>query len=260
MNTALILLIILFLLMFIVGGKLGLRSFFTLIFNFISLILMTILISINFSPIKITLIFCTIISIITLFYINGINKKSLSALISVLIVVVLTLLITYKIGSNAKIQGFGNEHAEDLAFLSLYINIDFSKIIFCEILIGLLGAIIDVSISISSSLYEIHKNNKFISKYNLFMSGMNIGSDILGSMTNTLFFAYIAGFMTLIIYFNELNYSLTSILNSKVFCTEIFQSLCGGIGVILIIPITSFVTSEILNSNFVIKFSRKINL
>ena len=93
---------------------------------------------------------------------------------------------------------------------------------------------------------EIHKSDLLITQKSLFESGMNIGKDILGTMTNTLLFAYIGGFMTLIIYFNELHYSLADILNAKVFCAEVFQILCGGIGIILIIPITAFVSSKIL--------------
>lgn len=250
MNVNLILLIILFALMSTIGGRRGVKSFFTLIFNFLILFFMIILIIAKFDPIKITLIFCIFISIITLFYINGVNIKTVSSLFSITIVVLLTLLTTYKIGYNAQIQGFGKEHAETLTFLSVYVQLNFKKIVFCEILIGLLGAIIDVSISISSSIYEIYKNNTDTSKKTLFVSGINVGRDILGAMTNTLFFAYIGGFMTLIIYFKELNYSFSSIINAKVFCSEVFHSLCGGIGIILIIPITSFITTEMLYSKW----------
>jgi len=209
---------------------------------------MIILISSGLDPIKVTIIFSGLITIITLFYVNGVNAKTVSSLLSVIIVILLTLAMTYTIGTNAKIQGFGNEQAETLAYLSTYVQLNFSKIVLCEVLIGLLGAIIDVSISISSSMYEIHKSKPTATKQNLFIYGMNIGKDILGTMTNTLLFAYIGGFMTLIIYFNGLHYSLLDIINAKIFCSEVFQSLCGGIGIILIIPITSFITSVILSS------------
>ena len=93
---------------------------------------------------------------------------------------------------------------------------------------------------------EIYKNNSFITQHELFKSGMNIGKDVLGTMTNTLFFAYISGFMTLLIYFSELKYSVATIFNAKVFCSEVFQSICCGIGIILIIPITAFITSKLM--------------
>jgi uncharacterized membrane protein len=246
MNVQVLLFLILFILMAVVGGKRGIKSFFTLCFNFIILFFILILISYGLDPIKVTVFGCITISSITLFYINGFNKKTVSALISVIFVVLFTMLITYKMGENAKIQGFSYEQFETISVLSLYVKLNFTKIVICQILIGLLGAIIDVSISISSSMNEIYKNNLLISEISLLKSGINIGKDILGTMTNTLLFAYIGGFMTLIIYFNELKYAILDILNKKVFVAEVFQILCSGIGIILIIPITAFISMKIL--------------
>jgi uncharacterized membrane protein len=246
MNIILILLLILLILMTVVGGIRGVQSFFTLILNFFTLFFMIILIGAKIDPIKVTFIGAMIISFFSLFFINGYNKKTLASLISVVIVILLVMLITYNMGINAQIQGFSNEQIDTVSFYSLYVQINFSTIVICEIVIGLLGAIIDVSISISSSMNEIYKNDALITQHELFKSGMNIGKDILGTMTNTLFFAYISGFMTLMIYFNQLKYSLATIINAKVFCSEVFQSLCCGIGIILIIPITAFITSKLL--------------
>ena len=257
MNIILILLLILLILMTVVGGTRGVQSFFTLILNFFTLFFMIILIGAKIDPIKVTFIGAMIISFFSLFFINGFNKKTLASLISVVIVIVLVMLITYNMGINAKIQGFSNEQTDTVSFYSLYVQINFSKIVICEILIGLLGAIIDVSISISSSMNEIYRNDSPITKHELFKSGMNIGKDILGAMTNTLFFAYISGFMTLMIYFNQLKYSLATIINAKVFCSEVFQSICCGIGIILIIPITAFITSKLLFLTKEIKLNSK---
>lgn len=237
---------ILLILMVVVGGKRGVKSFFTLCLNFITLFIMLKLIEFNLDPIKVTVYGGIIISSITLFYINGFNKKTVSSLLSVTLVVLLTILITYKMGIDAKIQGFGTEQSETISYLSLYVHLNFSKVVISVILIGLLGAIIDVSISISSSMNEIYKNNLSVTKNDLFKSGINIGKDILGAMTNTLLFAYIGGFMTLIIWFRELHYSAEDILNNKIFCSEVFQILCSGIGIILIIPVTAYITSKIL--------------
>lgn len=244
MNAIVILLIILFALMSMIGKGRGVKSFFTLFFNFLILFLMLILIAAKLDPFKVTFVGCIVISYVTLFYINGTNKKTTSALISVILAVFITMLITYNIGNQAKLQGFANEQAETIAYLSLYVQLNFSKIVVCQVLIGLLGAIIDVSISISSSINEIYKNDNSISQKDLFKSGINVGKDILGTMTNTLLFAYIGGFMTLIIYFSELHYKFSDILNAKVFCSEVFQILCGGIGIIFIIPITAFVAAK----------------
>lgn len=246
MSVIAVLLIILFLLMYLVGRDRGVRSFFTVCFNFLIFFIMVILIANKLNPLIVTIVICIVISSITLFYINGLNKKTISSLISVTIVVLFTTLITYKMGIGAKIQGFGKEQYDSISSLSLYIKLNFSTIVICEILIGLLGAVIDVSISISSSMNELYNTNSSITKKSLFDSGMNIGKDILGTMTNTLFFAYISGFMALIIYFSSLHYSIADILNNKVFCAEVFQILCSGVGIILIIPVTALITSQIL--------------
>jgi len=246
MSVQLLLLIILFILMAIIGGKRGVKAFFSLWLNFITLFIMLILISFNIDPLKITVFGSVIIGSITLFYINGFNKKTVSSFLSVTVVVLFTMLLVYKIATDAKIQGFSSEQSETISYLSLDIQLDFTKIVVCEFLIGLLGAIIDVAISIASSMYELYINKLFTTKNSLLISGINIGKDILGTMTNTLLFAFIGGFMTLIIWYSKFNYSISDILNNKVFGSEILQILCSGIGIVLIIPITAFVTSRIL--------------
>ncbi|WP_234124487.1 YibE/F family protein [Clostridium hydrogenum] len=246
MSVPFILILILLALMIVVGGQRGLKSFLTLFFNFIMMFILLVLIGAKFDPIKVTIVGCIIITFITLFFINGINVKTVSSLFSVTLVVILTMLITYGISSNANIQGFSKEQLETTAYLSVYVQLNFAKVLICEILFGLLGAIIDVSISISSSMYEIYKNTASTTPSNIFKSGLEIGKDILGTMTNTLLFTYIGSFMTLIIYFSELHYSFSDIINSKIFCSEIFQSLFGGIGIILIIPTTAFIASKLL--------------
>ncbi|PJI07447.1 MULTISPECIES: YibE/F family protein [Clostridium] len=246
MSVSFALLTILFVLMIIIGGTRGVKSFFTLIFNFITMFILLVLIGAKFDPIKVTIIGCILITIVTLFFINSFNLKTLSSLISVILVVIITMLLIYKLSYNARIQGFSKEEATEIGYLSTYVQLNFSKIVSCQILFGLLGAIIDVSISISSSMQEIYKNDHLAEKQNLFKSGITIGKDIIGTMTNTLLFAYIGSFMTLSIYFSELHYSFSTIMNSKIFCSEVFQSLCSGIGIILIIPVTAFVTSELL--------------
>jgi uncharacterized membrane protein len=246
--------------MVIVGGEKGSMSFLSLCLNFITFFTMLILITNQLDPFKVTFIGCIVISSITLFLSNGINKKTVSSLLSIILVVILTMLLTYKIGTDANIQGFNIEQLEYISIPLSGVHLDFSKVVPCEILMGLLGAIIDVSISISSSMNEIYKNNLYITKSSLFKSGFNIGQDILGTMTNTLLFAYIGGFMTLFIMFMKINYSFSELLNEKAFCSEVFQIMCSGIGIILIIPITAFISSTFIFLNSQSKQTKKSDL
>ena len=240
MNTSIVILsAILFVLMAVIGGKRGVRSFFSMIYIIITFITLLMLISWGFEPVLTTLAVSMLISSILLFNINGVNAKTKISNWAVIITVILTLLITYPIVSAAKIQGFSFEQFEQISFTTPYIDIDLTKLVFLEILIGLLGAIVDVAISISTALHELKIHEPSLTFRQLFKSGMNIGGDILGTMTHTLLFAYLGGFFSILIWFSTLNYSLTETLNSKLFTSEIFHILSGGIGIILVIPIIS---------------------
>ena len=90
---------------------------------------------------------------------------------------------------------------------------------------------------------EIFIHNPLMDRYHLFKSGMNVGKDILGTTTNTLYFAFIGGYLALIVWFKDLSYSLGEVINSKVFSSEIISIFCIGTGAILIIPITAWLTA-----------------
>ena len=123
------------------------------------------------------------------------------------------------------------------------VGIDFSKITTALILIGLIGSTTDSAIAVSSALYEVYQNNKNLSSKELIKSGLNIGKDILGTTANTLLFAFLGSFMTLIIWFITCKYNVFDILNNKTFQEEYIQSIFSLIGCILIIPIAVLTTT-----------------
>jgi uncharacterized membrane protein len=90
-------------------------------------------------------------------------------------------------------------------------------------------------------------HNPTINRKDLFTFGLSIGRDILGTNTNTLFFAFFGGYLAMLIWFKDLSYSLGTIVNSKIFSGEMINILCAGIGVALIIPITSWITAFFLD-------------
>lgn len=244
MNVLVLLAIILFVLMKVIGGEKGIRSFMALFFNF-GVILLAIFLMANQgnNPIVITLIACTAISYVNLFYINKFNFKSITAFISTIITLVFLILLIFVIVESSKIQGFGIEEVEELQFFSFNVGIDFSKIAICTIIMGTIGAITDTAISISSAMNEIYQHNPSLDSHKLFKSGMNVGKDILGTTTNTLIFAFIGGYLALIIWFKDLVYSFGEVVNSKVFSSEVISIFCTGAGAILIIPITAWLTA-----------------
>lgn len=247
MNVLLWLAAILLILMIIIGGNKGKRSFIAIFLNFGVLFFTVFIMTIpQADPIIITLIASTVISCINLFYINELNKKTITAFISTIITVVILLFFILILTENAMIQGFGAEEAEELSVFSLYIGVDFVKIAASVIIMSTIGAITDTAIAISSPMREMFQHHPSISRKELFAFGISIGKDILGTSTNTLFFAFFGGYLALLIWFKDLSYTLEEIVNSKIFSAEIITIFCAGIGVALIIPITAWINSYFL--------------
>ncbi len=147
-----------------VGGKKGIRSFLALFLNF-GVIFLTILFMLSIkNTIIVTVIACTIISCINLFYINKFNHKTLAAFVSTIITLAVLVLFIFIIEHHAMIQGFGEEQEEEINAFSLYVGIDFAKIAICTIIMGAIGAIIDISLSISSSMNELFVHDPSVTK------------------------------------------------------------------------------------------------
>lgn len=146
----------------------------------------------------------------------------------------------------AMIQGLSEEEIEEIGAFSLFVGVDFVKIGASMIIMSTIGAVIDLSISISSPMHEIDFHNPSNSRKELFRSGLSIGRDILGTSTNTLFFSFFGGYMALLIWFKDLSYSIGEIVNSKVFSSEMIIIGSTGIGVALAIQVTSWITAYYL--------------
>jgi uncharacterized membrane protein len=258
MNVLLWLAAILLILMIFIGGDKGKRSFIAIFLNFGVLFFTIFIMTIpQADPIILTLIASTVISCINLFYINEVNKKTITAFISTIITVVILLFFILMLTGSAMIQGFGAEEAEELSVFSLYIGVDFVKIAASVIIMSTIGAITDTAIAISSPMREMFHHHPSISRKELFAFGISIGRDILGTSTNTLFFAFFGGYLALLIWFKDLSYTLEEIVNSKIFSAEIITIFCAGIGVALIIPITAWINSYFLTKPRVKKIINK---
>lgn len=245
MNTLFVLAIILFLLMVIFGGTKGVRSFFSLFLNFIIIMIAVIfMMAPEIHPIIIAAISCIIITSVNLFFINEVNAKTVTAFISTIITIGILFAFIMIVTKASMIQGFGEEEVDEIIpVYSIYIGVDFVQIAASVIILSTLGAIIDVAISITSPMQEIFHHHPTISRKDLFKSGLTIGRDILGSNANTLFFAFIGGYLALLIWFKDLSYSFLDIINSKIFTAESITIFTAGIGIAIVVPIAAFINA-----------------
>ena len=248
MNVPVILSIILCGLMIIIGRRKGLRSFFSLFLNFIVMLFMIVLMTnMEYNPIILTIIACILISCINLFFINEVNQKTVTAFIATMITTGILLVFIYYITKMTMVQGFGEEEIDEIVSVySIYIGVDFLKLATSVIILSTVAAIVDVAISITSPMAEIYKHHPTIKRKDLFSSGVTIGKDILGSNANTLFFAFIGGYLALLLWFKDLSYSFGQIVNSKIFASELMMIFFAGIGIALVVPIAAFINAYYL--------------
>jgi len=153
--------------------------------------------------------------------------------------------IAFFVGSLASLTGLGDEEAQMLMYIPQQVNFDFKGILFAGIIIGALGAVMDVGMSIASSMREVEAAKPEITTKDLIRSGMNVGRDIMGTMSNTLILAYTGGSLQLMLLFMAHDFSLTEVINWDMIASEVVRALAGSIGLIFTIPLTAMVAGTI---------------
>ena len=249
------------LILWIIGGKKGFKSAIGLVFTFICIIYLFLpMLYKGYSPFLSAVIVIILITIVSLYLIDGITKKSISAMIGTIIGVIIAGICAAGFGYVAKISGYNVSEVEELVFVANNTELKVGGILFSAILIASLGAVMDVSMSISSTLTEIYNHNKNIGRVELFKSGINVGRDMMGTMSNTLILAFTGGSINTLI----LNYAYAlkhnQIINMYEIGIEIMQGVSGSIAIILSVPLVSIISSYFLTYGRKKSLRSKINL
>jgi uncharacterized membrane protein len=177
----------------------------------------------------------------TLLIVSGTGKKTTAAAFGCLGGLFVSGILTVIMDGALKLTGMVDEESVYLTYLNTESPIDLRAVIFASILIGALGAVMDVAMSISSSLKEISDKMKGTSFSVLFKSGITIGRDIMGTMANTLILAYIGSSMSVVLLIIAYNNSMRLMFNREMIVVEILQALVGSLGILATIPLTSFI-------------------
>lgn len=241
-DTYIYYIVILFLLCAVlIGGLKGIRSLVSLGIN-ILITLTVVSFYLKGCNLLITASLASLLYIVTsMFLVSGINKKSYSAILGTVAGTFVSMLIAFFVIKYTNGRGI---HYEEMEFLTHPPE----QIFFSEILIGTLGAIMDIAISMSSSIKEIYDGNPGIERKALMKSGMEIGKDIMGTMANTLVFAFVSGSIPILLIWIKNSFPISYIISIN-FSLEIIRALTGSIGIVLSIPITLYISVIILKKN-----------
>lgn len=233
-------------LLILIGGNKGFKSALTLIFmGFLIVFVLLPLIRKGYNPILVSIFISTLSVIFTLTLVSGRNKKTLTAILGTVGGVIIAGIIAMIVGNIANLTGVGTEDAQMLAYIPQNKYIDFKGLLYGGIIIGALGAIMDVTMSVSSAMWEIRDIKPKIKSKELIKSGMNIGKDIMGSMANTLILAYAGGSIYIMLLFSMFKMDILEIINLEPIASEIIRAMAGSVGLICAIPLTVLIAATL---------------
>lgn len=225
-----------------VGGLKGFKAVITLTFTVAVIgVVMLPLILRGYSPLLVTIGTVSVTTTFSLVVISGWNKKTRTAILGTVGGVMVAAVAAWIVGEAAMLTGLGDDQSQMLAYIPNMRALDFKGILLAGIIIGALGAVMDVALSVASAMWEIEENSPKIKTSKLIKSGMNIGKDVMGSMANTLILAYVGGSIHLLLLFIGYNISLTEIVNMDMIASEIVRAVAGSIGLISAIPLTTWI-------------------
>lgn len=230
----------------LVGKKKGVKAIIGLIITLFAIffVLITSIFK-GYNPILVSIGTCFLITILTFTVIGGWNRKSISAALGTIGGVVFAGIIATVVGHLALLSGAGKEEAIMLSIASKNVHFNFRQLLFAEIIVSALGACMDVGMSIASSLDELKIKNPSMTGRELFKSGMNIGGDMIGTMTNTLILSFTGSSLLLVLLYMNSSVSVTDVINIEAIATESVCALSGSTGIVYTVPITAAIYSFI---------------
>ncbi len=182
---------------------------------------------------------CLYISVIALLFVNGASKKSLVAGVSCFAGILTSAGLMLLIEKLLHLTGVHNDESIYLLIMNPQRPVDLNGLVFAGVIIGASGALMDLSMSITSPLFEMYEQTGGMSAGELIKSGIHIGRDYLSTMSNTLVLAYIGCDLSLVMLLMAYNSSALEVMNREMLITEILQALLGIFGILLTVPISS---------------------
>ena len=226
----------------LVGGKVGLKSLLSLGLTVGALIFILLpLLLRGWPPIGTTFLVSVLVTAATFVILGGVDKKTVCACLGTLAGIALATVFGLMAQNLLRIDGYRQEYAEALLQLRQTEEsaIGITGLITAGVIVSALGAVMDVAMSISSALQELTRVNPDLTSKDLFGSGMNIGRDMVGTMTNTLILAILGSGLTLVVYIYSLSLQPWQLLSSAYMSLEAISGIASSIGVMLAVPLTA---------------------
>lgn len=243
----LILLGLFVLLLCAVGGRRGFHSVLGIIFTLVSLVFVFIpLLLRGAQPVSATVLLVVMTSCVTLFLVSGVSRKSLSAVLGTVLGVIVSAVILFIFSKAMRVSGYTLGDSDALLNIAGKSSLRVRDLLFAGIIISSLGAVMDIAISVATSVNEVLLNKPRAGFGELFRSGMNVGRDMMGTMANTLILAFVGGALETFIFMYSYQIRINQFLNSNDISITILEAVSGSLAVILTVPIVAAISARLL--------------
>lgn len=193
------------------------------------------------SPVLVTVVGGMISMILSIYFSEGIHKKSHAAILSIGASLFIGAILSWIFVKKTSLTGFADESSTILVGLG-YEHIKMRGLLLAAIIIGSLGVIDDVAISQASIVTELRQANPTMRRRHVLKAAMRVGRDHTSAVVNTLVLAYIGAAFPLIILISIGQPpfdSVGSIFNNEIVATELVRALIGSIAIMLVMPIST---------------------
>lgn len=240
------LIVIFLLLIVLIGRKKGLSTIISLIFTVLAIFLVYIPSILKGYNIYLMTVIVSVFAIfMSLIVINGWNLKTICAIAGNLTGLAVSGVLAVAMH---RILGLTGMIDEDYVMLTLMDNpVDLRAVLWGGLVIGALGAVMDVAMSIASAMKELNDTMSNKSFFRMLHSGMNIGRDAIGTMTNTLILAYIGGALATVLLLVAYNKNMYYLFNMEMITAEIVCAIVGSIGILAAVPSTAIISAYLFN-------------
>lgn len=226
------------------GGKRGIKSILGILFTFTCVVFMFIpLLYRGIPPEAAAILVVAATAAVCFVLLGGFSRKTACAFIGAVAGCGISGLVCLVFQSLFAVSGYTSEESDALLAVSAHTRLDVGGLLFAAVLIGSLGAVMDVSVSIASTVSEIYGSRPDLTPLKLFKSGMNVGRDMMGAMANTLILAFAGSSLNMIILLYSYNMPLLMTLNSNYIVMEILQAVSGSMGIIFAVPAVSLISA-----------------
>lgn len=233
------------LLLVLIGGKKGAKSAVSLIFTMVCVIWILLPLALKGCPVLPVTIFVILLgTMATFFLIDGVQKKTVIAVAGSISGVLAGALFSFMAQTLMSVTTYQMDEAETLLLVSTTTSLKVKDLFMCGILIACMGAVMDVAMSIVSSIAEIHVVNPQMTAKELFRSGMNIGRDAMGTMSNTLILAFAGNSLNMMLLIYSYGVGFQQLMNTDFVAIEVIRGIAGSIGIICTVPLVAFIAAE----------------